>query len=82
MLDIYKSYLSNKSYFIMYDDYLYLFNYSKLIDLNSNFVSFILDNKEYIIKGTNISMCSLSKKEILIKGSYESVIIHDTNQSN
>lgn len=68
------NFLYDKKYFInIYDNYIYVFNYEKLITLTSVLIILKLDNFNIEIKGTNLIITKMMPKEILIKGKIKNV---------
>lgn len=68
------NFLYDKKYFInIYDNYIYIFNYEKLITLTSVLIILKLDNFNIEIKGTNLVITKMMPSEILIKGKIKNV---------
>ena len=68
------NFLYDKKYFInIYDNYIYVFNYEKLITLTSVLIILKLDNLNIEIKGTNLVITKMMPSEILIKGKIKNV---------
>lgn len=68
------NFLHDKKYFInIYDNYIYVFNYEKLITLTSVLIILKLDNFNIEIKGTNLVITKMMPSEILIKGKIKNV---------
>lgn len=68
------NFLYVKKYFInIYDNYIYVFNYEKLITLTSVLIILKLDNFNIEIKGTNLVITKMMPSEILIKGKIKNV---------
>lgn len=68
------NFLYDKKYFInIYDNYIYVFNYEKLITLTSVLIILKLDNFNIEIKGTNLVITKMMSSEILIKGKIKNV---------
>lgn len=68
------NFLYDKKYFInIYDNYIYVFNYEKLITLTSVLIILKLDNFNIEIKGTNLVITKMIPSEILIKGKIKNV---------
>ncbi|CDF20650.1 unknown [Clostridium sp. CAG:609] len=68
------NFLYDKKYFInIYDNYIYVFNYEKLITLTSVLIILKLDNFNIEIKGTNLVITKMMPSEILIKGKIKNV---------
>lgn len=68
------NFLYDKKYFVnIYDNYIYVFNYEKLLTLTSVLIILKLDNFNIEIKGTNLVITKMMPKEILIKGKIKNV---------
>lgn len=68
------NFLYDKKYFInIYDNYIYVFNYEKLITLTSVLIILKLDNFNIEIKGNNLVITKMMPSEILIKGKIKNV---------
>ena len=68
------NFLYDKKYFInIYDNYIYFFNYEKLLTLTSVLIILKLDNFNIEIKGTNLVITKMMPSEILIKGKIKNV---------
>ncbi len=68
------NFLYDKKYFInIYDNYIYVFNYEKLLTLTSVLIILKLDNFNIEIKGTNLVITKMMPSEILIKGKIKNV---------
>jgi len=68
------NFLYDKKYFVnIYDNYIYVFNYEKLITLTSVLIILKLDNFNIEIKGTNLVITKMMPSEILIKGKIKNV---------
>ncbi len=68
------NFLYDKKYFInIYDNYIYVFNYEKLITLTSVLIILKLDNFNIEIKGKDLVITKMMPKEILIKGKIKNV---------
>ena len=76
IIDNLRDFLEDREYYIdIFDDKLHVYNYKKLLKLNSKniqlkFEKFILD-----IKGDNLKIIEMNKIEILIKGIIDTVRI-------
>lgn len=68
------NFLYDKKYFInIYDNYIYVFNYEKLLTLTSVLIILKLDNFNIEIKGKDLVITKMMPKEILIKGKIKNV---------
>ena len=68
------NFLYDKKYFInIYDNYIYVFNYEKLITLTSVLIILKLDNFNIEIKGKDLIITKMMPSEILIKGKIKNV---------
>lgn len=63
------NFLYDKKYFIsIYDSYIHVFNYKKLVSLTSKLIILKMDEFNLEIKGDNLFITKMEKREILIKG--------------
>lgn len=68
------NFLYDKKYFInIYENYIYVFNYEKLLTLTSVLIILKLDNFNIEIKGKDLVITKMMPKEILIKGKIKNV---------
>lgn len=68
------NFLYDKKYFInIYDNYIYVFNYEKLITLTSVLIILKLDNFNIEIKGKDLVITKMMPSEVLIKGKIKNV---------
>ncbi len=68
------NFLYDKKYFInIYDNYIYVFNYEKLLTLTSVLIILKLDNFNIEIKGKDLVITKMMPNEILIKGKIKNV---------
>ena len=64
------NFLYDKEYFIsIYDTYIHVFNYVELVSLTSKLIILKMDKFNLEIKGDNLFITKMEKREILIKGS-------------
>ncbi len=69
MLNNIKNYLYDKKYFInLFDNYIHVFNYLKLLKFSNDEVSLQLEFFILNIKGNNLFITKMTNNEILIKG--------------
>jgi sporulation protein YqfC len=52
----------------MSESLIHITNYKNIVDIGSNRILILLNNKELIINGCNLYISALDKYEILIKG--------------
>lgn len=63
------NFLYDKEYYItIYDKYIYCFNYEELISLKSDAIILKMPKFKLKIKGTDLFITKMQKKEILIRG--------------
>lgn len=68
------NFLYDKNYFInIYDNYIYIFNYEKLITLSTELIELKLEKFNIEIKGNKLYIKKMLPKEILIKGTIKNV---------
>lgn len=64
-----KEFLYNQTYFVsVFDDQIYLFNFQKLINLDSNLIEIIFRNFKLKIEGHGFKIQRMLQTELLIKG--------------
>ena len=69
MLEIFRNYLCNEDYYIIiYSNFIYVFNYFDIIKVTDTFISLKLNKLIINIRGKDLLITRLEKKEILIKG--------------
>ena len=74
MLDILKNYLRNEGYYIvLYSNYAYIYNYLEIIKFTDKLIILKLKDLKIHIKGTNMLITKMEKKELLIKGTINNV---------
>ena len=56
------------------DNYVYITNYVKILDFDSNNIDIGLSNYNLLIKGNNLVINKMYDNELLIKGKIESII--------
>lgn len=67
--NFFKNYLYDLDDFItIYENYLHVFNYQKLIKLSATEIIFSLVEKLIIINGTDLKIKQMTKQELLISG--------------
>ena len=68
------NFLYDKKYFIsIYDSYIHVFNYKELVSLTSKLIILKMDEFNLEIKGDNLFITKMEKREILIKGNIMNV---------
>lgn len=69
MINNIKNYLYDKKYFInLFDNYIHVFNYFKLLKFNNKEIDLKLENFILKIKGQDLFITKMTNNEILIKG--------------
>ncbi len=63
--------------FTVYSDRLHIINYTKILSLETDRVSIILNNKRIIFKGNNFVLNKLLDDEVLIYGEVNGVEVND-----
>lgn len=78
MLKEINNYINDKSFKLnLYKDKLNIVNYKKLLSLEENYISVLLDNKKIIVKGNNLYLVKILDKELLIKGHIKNIEVID-----
>ncbi len=68
-----KNFLYDKNYFItIYDNYIHLFNYEKIIKFSKDELIFIFSEFKLTLKGENLLIRQMLKNEVLIIGKIKS----------
>ena len=57
----------------IYNDYIHIKNYLRLISLENNYISLTSPHKKLLIKGTNLSLKKILDQELLITGEFNSI---------
>lgn len=57
----------------IYNKYIHIKNYLRLIYLEDNYISLTAHNKKLLIKGTNLSLKKILDQELLITGEFNSI---------
>ena len=65
--------LFNKYEIIIKEGYLHIKYYSKVIDISSNRVELVLNEKSLLINGSSLIVSALSEYEIIIRGMIKSI---------
>ncbi len=69
MLEIFKNYLKKEEYYIIiYSNYIYIYNYLEIMKFTETYISLKLAKLKINIKGQDLLITKLEKKELLIKG--------------
>ena len=77
------NYLQDNNYVIsLYDNYIYIYKYNKLLYLNSNKVSFKVDNKKVTVDGLDLMVTKMTDSELLIKGIIKHIDIEEINEKD
>jgi len=67
--DTITNFLYDKEYFInIYEDYIHIYNYLEIIKLTNTLIILKLNKFKLEIKGNDLNIKRLDKKELLIKG--------------
>jgi plasmid maintenance system antidote protein VapI len=76
MLDIFKSYLRDEDYYIIITkNGLLINNFNKIVNLDKNTLSILINNKKYIFKGNNFKIIRSIDKSLELESNIESVNI-------
>ena len=68
------NFLYDKEYFVsIYDNFIYIFNYKELLNLNSENIILQFEKFKINIKGNSLFIVKMNKSELLIKGILKSV---------
>lgn len=73
MLDKVKEYINDNYKVSILPNGIYVFNYKIIIDITSTLVLFKTFNKTFKVKGNNMILRKMDKKEFLVSGNIESV---------
>ena len=69
MKDTLANFLYDKEYFInIYDNFIHVFNYKELENLNDSKITLRLNNFKVELKGSELFIIKMNKNELLIKG--------------
>lgn len=69
MLEIFKSYLRNESYYIiLYSNYVYIYNYDEILSFTDKIINIKVNSLFLKVFGDNLLITKLEKNELLIKG--------------
>lgn len=69
MKDKVRNYFNDLEFrYTVYNNYLHIINYSKILSLEEERVSILVNNKRIIFKGKGFSLSKLLDQEILING--------------
>jgi plasmid maintenance system antidote protein VapI len=76
MLDIFKSYLRDEDFYIIITkNGLLINNFNKIVNLDKNTLSILINNKKYIFKGNNFKIIRSIDKSLELESNIESVNI-------
>lgn len=68
------NFIYDKEYFInIYQNYLHVFNYEKIISLEKTQIIFLFANFKLIVIGEDFHVLKMLNKEILIKGNIKEI---------
>ncbi len=69
-----RDYVDDKKFRLMLtSDKLHVLNYEKIVTIDSNYVSLLLEKKVIMIKGEKLVVLKLLEKELLLKGQISSI---------
>ena len=69
MINNIKNYLYDKKYFInLFDNYIHVFNYLKLLKFSNDEINLQLENFALKIKGQDLFITKMTNNELLIRG--------------
>lgn len=78
MLKEINNYINDKSFKLnLYKDKLNIVNYKKILSLEDNYISILLDKEKMIIKGNNLTLVKILDNELLIKGEIKNIEVID-----
>lgn len=80
MLNILRSYLKNENYYlIITNNYLYIKNYNKILNINENEILININNINHKIIGNNFKLTKKIDKELKISGNINEIKKYDNN---
>ena len=69
MLEIFKNYLKNEDYYlIFYSNYVYIYNYKEIKKFTDKYISLELNKMKIDIHGFDLLITKMESNELLIKG--------------
>lgn len=78
MLEHLDNYLNdNKFKIVLEESKLYIANYKRLISLEDEYISILINNKKISINGKNLSLVKILEKDLLIKGTINKIEVID-----
>jgi len=78
MLKKINNYINDNNFKLsLYKNKLNIVNYKKLLSLEENYISILLEKKKLIIKGSNLFLIKILDNELLIKGNIKSIEVID-----
>lgn len=78
MLKKINNYINDNNFKLsLYNNKLNIVNYKKLLSLEENYISILLEKKKLIIKGSNLFLIKILDNELLIKGNIKSIEVID-----
>lgn len=78
MLKKINNYINDNNFKLsLYNNKLNIVNYKKLLSLEENYISILLEKKKLIIKGSNLFLIKILDNELLIKGNIKSIEVVD-----
>lgn len=67
----------NKFKIVLEESKLYIANYKRLISLEDEYISILINNKKISINGKNLSLVKILEKDLLIKGTINKIEVID-----
>lgn len=78
MLKKINNYINDNNFKLsLYKNKLNIVNYKKILSLEENYISILLEKKKLIIKGSNLFLIKILDNELLIKGNIKSIEVID-----
>ena len=78
MLKEINNYINDNNFKLsLYKNKLNIVNYKKLLSLEENYISVLLEKKKLIIKGSNLLLIKILDNELLIKGNIKNIEVID-----
>lgn len=78
MLKKINNYINDNNFKLsLYKNKLNIVNYKKLLSLEENYISILLEKKKLIIKGSNLFLIKILDNELLIKGNIKNIEVID-----
>lgn len=78
MLKEINNYINDNNFKLsLYKNKLNIVNYKKLLSLEENYISVLLEKKKIIIKGSNLLLIKILDNELLIKGNIKNIEVID-----